>query len=508
MGLVQRETLKTTILSSLGLILGYLNKAVLFLILLTPEQVGLVNLTVTVGLLFSQFANLGTIYSVWRFFPFFRNQDQGHYGFLLLNMFIVLFGVVLMSMVVFIFRDTIVYLYQDNSELFVDYYLWIIPIGIAHVYYVLFDNYLRGLHKNALSVFLNEIVLRIMVTALLLLLYRKWIGFHQFFIFHALLYFLPSVSLFFYLIRKGELNLSIHSIRISKRFRRLIFYFSGFSYINTLAVLLVISMDAMMIAHYINLKATAIYTTVIYITSAVMVPYRSLIRVSSPLVALHWKNRDMSALQNLYTKSSSVGLYFALLSFSVIWFPVKEIFSFIPQYSEGIYVFLFIMIGRMVDMFCGLNGTIFSTSRKYKFDLIFSVFLCSTVFYLNMTLIPEYGVVGAAISTSLAYVIYNVLRCWYIYYYYKLHPLNQQQLFLLLYFAGFYVLMYTLDIYLFQFIEFSSPVSPIIYKWILIFAALIIPVFYLNLEKESTQYIRNFIVNFKNKRQRGIKSGV
>jgi O-antigen/teichoic acid export membrane protein len=502
MGLVQRETLKTTILSSLGLVLGYVNKAVLFLILLSPEQVGLVNLTVTVGLLFSQFANLGTIYSVWRFFPFFRNQERGHYGFLLLNMLIVLFGVIIMSIVVFIFRDTIVYLYQDKSELFVDYYLWIIPIGIAHVYYVLFDNYLRGLHKNTFSVFLNEIVLRIVVTVLLLLLYVKWIGFHEFFIFHALLYFLPTVVLLFYLIRGGELKLSIQSIKISKRFRRLIFYFSGFSYINTLAVLLVISMDAMMIAHYISLKATAIYTTVIYITSAVMVPYRSLIRVSSPLVALHWKNRDMPALQNLYAKSSSVGLYFALLSFSVIWFPVKEIFSFIPQYSEGIYVFLFIMIGRMVDMFCGLNGTIFSTSRKYKFDLIFSVFLCATVFYLNMLLIPNYGVVGAAISTSLAYVIYNVLRCWYIYHYYKLHPLNQQQLFLLVYFAGFYVLMYTLDIYLFQFIEFSSPVFPIIYKWILIFAALIIPVFYLNLEKESTQYIRNFIVNFKNKRQR------
>jgi O-antigen/teichoic acid export membrane protein len=508
MGLVQRETLKTTILSSLGLVLGYVNKAVLFLILLSPEQVGLVNLTVTVGLLFSQFANLGTIYSVWRFFPFFRNQEQGHYGFLLLNMFIVLFGVVIMSMVVFIFRDTIVYLYQDNSELFVDYYLWIIPIGIAHVYYVLFDNYLRGLHKNVFSIFLNEIVLRLLVMGLLLLLYLNWIDFHQFFSYHALLYFFPSAVLFIYLIKKGELKLSLSSIKVSRKFRRLILYFSGYSYINTLAVLLVISMDAMMIAHYIDLKATAIYTTVIYITSAVMVPYRSLIRVSSPLVALHWKNRDISALQSLYSKSSSVGLYFALLSFSFIWFPVKEIFSFIPQYRDGIYVFLFIMIGRMVDMFCGLNGTIFSTSRKYKFDLIFSIFLCATVFYLNLLLIPEYGVVGAAISTSLAYVIYNVLRCWYIYYYYKLHPLNKQQLFLLFYFAGFYGLMLAFDTYLFQSIEFSSLIFPIVYKWILIFVALIIPVFYLNLEKESTQYIRNFIVNFKNKRQREINSGV
>ena len=32
----------------------------------------------------------------------------------------------------------------------------IIPIGIAHVYYVLFDNFLRGLYKNFLSVFANE----------------------------------------------------------------------------------------------------------------------------------------------------------------------------------------------------------------------------------------------------------------------------------------------------------------------------------------------------------------
>ncbi|MBM3160203.1 MAG: polysaccharide biosynthesis C-terminal domain-containing protein [Bacteroidetes bacterium] len=503
MGLVQRETLKTTILSSVGLVLGYVNKAVLFLILLSPEQVGLVNLTVTVGLLFSQFANLGTIYSVWRFFPFFHN-GRGNYGFLFLNVLIVLLGVILMSLVVFIFSDTIVYLYDDKSSLFVEYYLWIIPIGVAHVYYVLFDNYLRSLHNNVLSVFLNEIMLRLMVMLLLLLLYLKCIGFHQFFIFHALLYFLPTAVLFFYLIKKGELTLSLKSIQVSNRFRRLIFYFSSFSYVNTLAVLLVISMDAMMIAHYISLKATAVYTTVIYITSAVMVPYRSLIRVSSPLVALHWKNREITALQNLYTKSSSVGLYFAILSFSVIWFPIKEIFSFIPEYSEGIYVFLFIMIGRMVDMFCGLNGTIFSTSRKYKYDLIFSVFLCLSVFYLNLLLIPVYGIIGAAISTSLAYVVYNILRCWYIFHYYKLQPMCKQQLFLLLYFTLFFSLMFALDSFLFQSIAFSNVMIPILMKWLLIFLGLVIPVYCLNLEKESTQYVKGLMATFRKKKATSI----
>lgn len=502
MGIVQNETLKTTLLSSAGLVLGYLNKAVLFLILLSPEQVGLVNLTVTVGLLFSQFSNLGTIYSVWRFFPFFRNKERGHYGFLLLNMIIVFVGITMMTLLVFLFRDTIVYLYGDKSALFVDYYLWVIPIGVAHVYYVLFDNYLRGLHKNVVSVFLNEIFLRLMVTLLLVLLYLKWISFHQFFISHALLFFIPTVFLFIYLRKIGELTLSIKSMQVSKKFRRLILFFSGFSYVNTLAVMLVISMDAMMIAHYIDLKATAVYTTVLYLTSAVMVPYRSLIRVSSPLVALHWKNRDISALQLLYSKSSSVGLYFALLSFSVIWFPVQEIFSFFPAYKSGVYVFFFIMIGRMVDMFCGLNGTIFSTSRKFKYDLLFSVFLCISVFFLNIWLIPIYGVIGAAFSTAMAYIVYNILRCLYIYTAYGLHPLKWEQLNLFLYFAGFFILMEMMNIYVLNTFEFSSLIIPIVVKWFLILFAFIFPVFYFNLEQESTQYLKEFIVKLKKKTQR------
>ena len=500
MGIVQRETLKTTLLSSVGLVLGYINKAILFLILLTPDQVGLVNLTVTVGLLFSQFANLGTIYGIWRFFPFFRNHEKGHYGFLFLNMLIVFFGVSVMSIVVLVFHDAIVYLYQDKSALFIEYYIWVIPIGIANVYFLLFDNYLRGLHKNVLSVFLNDIVLRLLITSLLFMLYLNRLNFNEFFILHALFYFLPTLILLIYLLRLGELSLSLKSIKISKRFRRLILYFSGFSYINSLAVLLVISMDAMMIAHFIGLKATAVYTTVIYITSAIMVPYKSMIRVSSPLVALHWKNKDIPALQNLYTKSSSVGLYFALICFSMIWFPVKEIFSFIPQYEDGIYVFLFIMIGRMVDMFCGLNGTIFSTSRKFKFDLIFSIFLCFSVFFLNLWLIPVYGVLGAAFSTSIAYIIYNLLRCWYIYFKFGLHPLNIKQVKLLVYFFVFLALMLLLENNFFLYINFNHQLIPIFLKWILILIGFIFPVYYLKLENESTQYLKNIIVNFKNRK--------
>lgn len=494
MGIIQKQALQTTVLSSIGLVIGYINKAVLFLILLSPSQVGLVNLTVTVALLFSQFSNLGTIYSIWRFFPFFRSKEKDNYGFLKFNMLIILFGILLTTSSVLLFKDQIFHLYDKKSPLFVEYYLWIIPIGIAHVYFVLFDNFLRGLYRNLVSVFANEIVLRLIITVLLFLLYRQIITFHLFFILHAFAYFIPLLVVTIYLIKLKELNFNFKSIYIPKRFQKILIYFSGFSYINTLAVLLVISMDAMMIAHYLDLKSTGIYTTMIYLTSAVMIPYRSMVRVSSPLVAELWKKKELNSLQKLYQKSSSIGLVMALFIFLIIWIPINDFFYFIPEYKEGMYVFIILLIGRLVDMYCGLNGTIFSTSRKYKYDLLFSVFLCLSVFVLNLWLIPKYGILGAAISTSLAYIIYNILRTYYIYFSYGLFPFKKSQIKII----SFFSILLVSFILFFHWVQLEgnsmeTTLLVLILKVIVVSILFIIPVIALKMEESVNTLFYNLL---------------
>ena len=93
MGIVQQDAIKTSFISFVGIGLGYLNKAFLFILLFTTTQVGLINLLMSVGLLFAQFANLGTIYTIWRFFPFFRNPEKQNYGFLFANFLLIIFGI-------------------------------------------------------------------------------------------------------------------------------------------------------------------------------------------------------------------------------------------------------------------------------------------------------------------------------------------------------------------------------------------------------------------------------
>jgi O-antigen/teichoic acid export membrane protein len=498
MGIVQKDAIRTSVISMIGLLLGYLNKAFLFIVLFSTAQVGLINILLSVGLLFAQFANLGTIYSTWRFFPFFRNPIKKHYGFLLANTLVVAIGVLLCIAIVFLLQHQIIATYQEKSPLFVQYYKNIIPLGIAMVFFQLYENHLRGMQNNVLPVVLQEIVLRLFTSALLLIYFLQLIEFQQFVTLYVWFHFIPALYLVAYLWRKDELSLSFSSIQIPKRFQKIMLSYTGFSYLNSLATLLVISMDALMIAKYEGMEATGVYTTMVLLISAVIFPFRAVMRVSSPLVARQWKERNLIGMNELYQKSSSIGLLLALSGFLLIWLPIDQLFEFIPTYKAGKWVFFFLMLGRIVDMYFGLNAVIFSTSKKYKFDLFFTVMLIACVFFCNLWLIPLYGIVGAAISTGAAFVVYNILRAWFIAVYYNLYPHSSAQNWLIVWSLLCLLLYYSLDHFqLFRI--FSSTIVTIALKELFIVVCFFLPIYWLNLEPESVTYIRTIVQKWRKK---------
>jgi O-antigen/teichoic acid export membrane protein len=199
MGIVQTDAVKTSFLSLIGLVLGYLNKGILFIMLFSTAQVGVVNLLLNVGLLFAQFANFGTTYSTWRFFPFFRNDKKNNYGFLLANSLLVLLGILVFGSLLYGLKDIVIQTYQEKSALFTSYFDLILPLGIALVYFQLFENYLRGMKQNVLPVFLQEIVLRFCTTFVLIGFWLKWLEFNEFIWVYIFIHFIPTLYLLLYL---------------------------------------------------------------------------------------------------------------------------------------------------------------------------------------------------------------------------------------------------------------------------------------------------------------------
>jgi O-antigen/teichoic acid export membrane protein len=494
MGIIKKDALRTMVLSYLGLILGYLNRGVFFILFLTSTQIGLINLIVSVGLLFAQCANLGTVYAVWKFFPFFRNKEKNNHGFLLLTSIIVSLGVLLFVCISVLFKDAINIHYQEKSKEFVQYYYWIIPIGIGNVFFLLFDNYLRGMYKNIIGVLSNEIITRLITLVLLLIYGIHFISFELFLTLHFVVYFIPAIILLFYLLKKNEIQFSIKSIQIPKRFKKIIVAFSLYNYLNSLGALVVVTLDSLMIASYIGLKETGIYTQIIFLTSALMIPYRSIVRVGSPLVSVYWKNKDMLKMKELYQRISSVSLFIALFLFLFIWLNIDDLFSFLPkEYIIGKWVFLFLMIGKMLDMYFGINGVIFLTSKKYKYDIIFTIVLIAVVYLLNLVFIPKYGIIGTAISTSISFVIYNIGRLLFVYFAYKIHPFTLKQVYLIL------VFVITLFSYYLIFPLTTNPIINILFQSVYILFTFCSTIYFFNLEPNTKEYIEGGVKFLKNK---------
>ena len=485
MGLVQKDALRTTIISSFGLILGYLNKGLFFLLIFSTEQIGVVNLVFSLGVLFAQFSNFGAVYSIWKFFPFFKNKENKHHGFLSFSLLIVLLGAGIVSLFFLLFRSNIEQIYESKSPMFLDYYLWVIPLGVGYLMYLVFEVYLRSLFINVISVLAMDVVLRLVVSLLLLLFWLELIDFNDFVLAHSLVFFIPPLILIFYLKYLGELFIDPRKINISKRFKKIIFNYSAFNYMNTLGRVLVNALDVIMIAQFIGLKATGVYTTVVFLTSAIQVPYKSLIRVSSPLISEHWKNRNFSGMKLLYRQVSSVSLVIGLGLFICVWVNIDFLFSFLkPEFSDGIWVFFFLMMGRLLDMYFGLNGHIFTSSKKYKYDLIFTLSLIGVVYFLNLYLIPIYGIIGAAISTAVALILYNLGRLLFVYFAYSIHPFTWKQFLIIILGVLSIILvinipMFDLNIWI-QFILKTSATGFIFFGTILLF----------DLEPETKSYLR------------------
>jgi O-antigen/teichoic acid export membrane protein len=151
------------------------------------------------------------------------------------------------------------------------------------------------------------------------------------------------------------------------------------------------------------------------------------------------------------------------------------------------------MIGRLLDMYFGLNGAIFTTSKKYKFDLIFTVILVGLVYGLKLYFIPWWGGVGAAISTALAIITYNLGRMIFVYKIYAIHPFSRNQLWVIMFSALCLIFGY-----------FSNKLIDNVFlnlfsNLMILTLTFFVPIYVFKLESESINYIKKVYSFLKGK---------
>ncbi len=490
MGVVQRQGISSTIISYAGTVLGFINKIVLFTNILTQAQVGFINVLPQIAVLFAQFAALGTPNATLRFFPYFRQKDQQHHGFLMGFLLINVIGFALVCLVFFLFRDQILQVWEDKSPLLWKYYYLILPFIFCYVLINFFEAYLRSLYNIAFMTFVKEIFLRLPVTIGIALFAWNVISFEAFLFLYVGLAVLAALIPVIYLIYIGEFFINI---RFGKVWRSMYKDVGKYTLANLMGYgssMVLNNLDQLMLTFYVIDTQIGIFTTMVYIASVILIPYKALNRISGPYVADFWKKGDLKGIQKIYQRTSLINMMVGVFIFLGIWinrFTMVEIMQK-GDYSPGLTALFILGLARIFDMTSGLNGIILNTSQKYIYDLVFQLGLLIVGISTNLLLIPIYGIEGAAIATAISLVFINLSRMIMVYVLFRLHPLSYSMITILLTGLGtFLIIEYIPRISIFPDLILRSMICTLLFGGIML---------KLEVSKDVNKYIGEFARKF------------
>ena len=431
MGVIQRQGVSSTLIHYVGAVLGYVNKMVLFTQFLTLDQVGLGNALPVLAVMLAQLSVLGIPNSILRFFPYFRDKEKQHHGFLAGFLGMTLIGFSLLVGLFFLFRPQLLAAWSERSPLLYQYSYLLIPFAFSYVIINFFEAYLKSLYDIAFMTFVKQVGLRLAVTLAISLYAFGWIDFDAFIHLYVGIVVAIAILPLGYTLFIGELSLRPRFGETwSSQFPEVMRYtFATFLPIAGSAVLN--QLDIFMLT-FESETLNGIYTTMVFAVTIIIVPWKALHGISSPLVVEHWKNEDMEEMTSLYQRTSLISMMAGTFIFLGLWLNRNNLIAIVgEEYILGLNVLLILGLAKVWDMTTGLNGTILITSPKYLHDLFFQIGLITIGIASNLILIPRYGMLGAALATTFSIVFINSARLFTVWSLYKLHPFTAPMLKLL-----------------------------------------------------------------------------
>ncbi len=436
MGIIIKQSIKGAIWSYLGVAIGFITTAYIYPNYLTPEIVGLFALLLAWSNLFAQFSALGFHGVIARLFPRFRDKEKGHNGFVFIAFMVMLTGFSLFLITFWLIRPWLVESNLEKSALFAQYVNLLVPLTFLALLFTFLDSFNKMLYDAVLGALLNEFVQRISILLILLLYIMGWLTPHGLILAYAAVIGLKGAFLFFYLLFRRELNFKPQLGFVDKDLKREMLSVAIYSILTGVGFSIVFQIDKIIINQVMGLSATGVYTIAFYIGTLVVIPSRTLLRISGTLIAESFKKDDLDNIATIYRKSCINQFIIGAFLFGGIWINIDNILEILgPDYAGGKWVICFIGLGYLIDMATGANGHIISYSKYYRMALWLLLTLVAIMAVLMFVFIPVWGIVGAAAAIALAFLCNNFMKFLFVKVRFGMQPFTYKFLYVVLAFA-------------------------------------------------------------------------
>ena len=346
MGIVAKQTISNIGIIFFGAFLGAINILLLFPIVLEDDQIGLTRLLITFMVIFSQLFSLGGSSMLIKFIPFFQRNKADYKGSATFIFWIGIIGFLLSIIAILFGKPIFVHFYGENSSLFIGYLFYLIPLLFFQILINYFIALLQAVYRSVFPLFMNEVFIRIMQSAILVLFFYELIDFEVFMILFTAIYGITAFILFAYSFYKKEVNFQSNG-QLTISDKKEIVKYGAANMITGLAGSLTNRIDLMMIGAMVGttsllaensnqgLKYITVYTTAAYMATMIEMPARALHNIITTFISKAWKENDLETIDALYKRSSITQMLSGLLIFVGIWVSIDNLLVITGKdYSE------------------------------------------------------------------------------------------------------------------------------------------------------------------------------
>lgn len=411
MGIIRKQAIATTSLNFIGIIFGSISRIIMPFIL-EKAQVGLVNLLDSVSGTFYSIFNFGYGLLLKRMFPRYRSEAKGHYGFFALGLMISITGVLFALSTYFLLKDYLLTSENGDNDLILTFSFLIPPLIVFRIMGFNTDAYVRMLFNTVIGTFLDSFLTKILLFTTMMLIAFTLVSFEMYLYLYVSALILPGIVIIIYAwIKTPKITLPDRDFWVK---RKEVSTYLLFGILGGASTSIVLYIDQLMLNKMISIDAVGVYSIMFFASNLIAVPSRNLRKISSVIVAEAWKDKDMNLIENVYKKSALNLLIIGGYLFFMGWWMLPYALEFLPEYSEGLYVFFFLGIGRVFDLATGINSDIIETGPKYKFNTYINVLFAILVFTTNIIFIPLYGIIGAGLASCISLIFINIIRLYFL----------------------------------------------------------------------------------------------
>ena len=395
---------------------------------LEKAQIGVLALLDSISGVFIVALNFGYNLILKKLFPKYRNEDNGHAGFLALGIILSVLGASIGIVFFYLFKDAYFGEKLTQNSL-IKPFVFLIPILIFfRILFMNLDGYVRMLFKTVIGTFLEGFVSKIIFLSAITLYVFTIVNFDTFVYLYVFALSFPGVFTLFYALFLTK-NKTLPSTELMSEFKVMKSYIL-FGILAGSSSAIIQYIDVLMIEKIIPVNAEAevgVYSIFFFASMLLMIPLKGISRISGVILAESWKEKNITNIQEVYEKSALNLLLIGGFLFAVGWACIDSVLEFkaLQSYAYAKYAFFFLGIARLIELSTGVNAEIIDSSEKYKFNTYFNIVLAILAIIFNIFLIPIYGIIGAGFATFLALTIINIFRGVFLYKTYKLIPFGK-----------------------------------------------------------------------------------